>query len=106
MEDRRLKMNWIDAHTHLDSDELYQQKDAVLSRAAQAGLVEMLLVNSEATEESLRRTLECVGIVSTIKRHAAFGIHPHHAGMYSPELEIMLMQYLKDPATIALGEIG
>ena len=42
-------MEWIDAHTHLDSDELYVQKDEVLLRAEAAGLRGILQVNSEAT---------------------------------------------------------
>jgi TatD DNase family protein len=97
---------WLDAHTHLDSDELYAQKDEVLKRAADAGVVEMLLVNSEATLESLQRTIECVKIPATSTRHCAFGIHPHHAKSYTQELEDTLLANLGNAGAIALGEIG
>jgi TatD DNase family protein len=99
-------IEWIDAHTHLDSDELYIQKDEVLKRALDAGVSKMLLVNSDSTEGSFQRTVNCLESESSIKRYLSFGIHPHHASQYNSALEKMLLQYLKTPGVIALGEIG
>jgi TatD DNase family protein len=96
----------LDAHTHLDSDELYSQKAEALRRAEEAGVVEMLLVNSEATAESFQRTIECKTMPGASKRHCAFGIHPHHASSYSQTLEDLLIANLKSSGAIALGEIG
>jgi TatD DNase family protein len=99
-------IKWLDAHTHLDSDELFTQKDEVLKRASEAGVMKMLLVNSEASELSFQRTLECVSRVDPVQRFASVGIHPHHASLYTPEIEEKLEQYLNRPDVIALGEIG
>ena len=99
-------IRWLDAHTHLDSDELYSQKAEALQRAEEAGVVEMLLVNSEATAESFQRTTECKAMPGASKRHCAFGIHPHHASAYSQTLEDLLIANLKNSDAIALGEIG
>jgi TatD DNase family protein len=97
---------WIDAHTHLDAEELYPEKEKILSRAAAAGVKTLLLVNSEATRDSFQRTLECASLRSESKLFVSFGIHPHHASFYSEELERILLEQLQHPSVIALGEIG
>jgi TatD DNase family protein len=99
-------MEWIDAHTHLDSDELYVQKDEVLLRAESVGVRGILQVNSEATPISMERTTEILNMNSSIQRWGAFGIHPHHASLYSASLEKALLEYLSFPQVVALGEIG
>lgn len=99
-------MEWIDAHTHLDSDELYVQKDEVLLRAETAGVSGILQVNSEATANSMQRSFEILSMNSSVQRWGAFGIHPHQASLYSDSLEKALLQYLTFPHVVALGEIG
>jgi len=99
-------IGWIDAHTHLDSDELFSRLDEVLHRAIEVDVREMLLVNSEAHEQSFARTMECVRKKSEVKKHAALGVHPHHAGQYDDELEKLLLTYLNQENVVALGEIG
>jgi TatD DNase family protein len=99
-------MQWIDAHTHLDSDDLYIQKDAVMNRAVDAGIKGVLQVNSEATPESMQRSAEILNADSNLERWGAFGIHPHQASLYSDSLEERLIDFLRKPKVIALGEIG
>jgi TatD DNase family protein len=99
-------MEWIDAHTHLDSDELYVQKDEVLLRAEAVGVRGILQVNSEATPNSMQRSFEILTMNSALQRWGAFGIHPHQASLYSDALERALLQYLTFPHVVALGEIG
>ncbi|HSE39968.1 MAG TPA: TatD family hydrolase [Acidobacteriota bacterium] len=101
-----MKHMWIDAHTHLDSDDLYIQKDAVLQRAAEAGVHALLQVNSEATVESMQRSVEILNAPSSVKKWGAFGIHPHQASLYNPTLENQLIEFLRKPEVISLGEIG
>lgn len=97
---------WVDAHTHLDSDPLFDQKDAVLQRAEAAGVDTLLLVNSECSEESFSRTLKCLHAESSVRKFATFGVHPHHAGQYGPEVKARLFELLKMPGVVGLGEIG
>jgi TatD DNase family protein len=99
-------MEWIDAHTHLDSDELYVQKDEVLFRAETVGVRGMLQVNSEATPTSMQRSFEILNMNSSLQRWGAFGIHPHQASLYSDDLQKSLVEYLSFPKVVALGEIG
>ena len=87
--------NWIDAHTHLDADELYPQRIEILNRAAEAGVRKVLLVNSEASANSFLRTLDVARLMpGTPEKFVSLGIHPHHASMYSEDLENLLLQAL------------
>lgn len=99
-------MEWIDAHTHLDSDELYVQKDEVLLRAEAVGVRGILQVNSEATPNSMQRSIEILNMNSSVQRWGAFGIHPHQASLYGDVLQKALLDYLSFPNVVALGEIG
>ena len=97
---------WLDAHTHLDSDELFSEKEEVLNRAFRSGVTRALLVNSEATEQSFERTLACLDLSHPVKRFASFGIHPHQANLYDSVLEKKVKLLLEHPGVVALGEIG
>lgn len=99
-------MDWIDAHTHLDADDLYPRRGEILERASGAGLKRLLLVNSEASPDSFQRTLEIAAMPCTPRIFVSLGIHPHHAEKYSQDLEQQLLKNLGEPPVIALGEIG
>jgi len=99
-------VRWLDAHTHLDSDDLFSQKIDVLDRAASANVHRMLLVNSEATETSFSRTLECLKIPHAVTRFACLGVHPHHAISYNADMEERLKILLHESGVVGLGEIG
>jgi TatD DNase family protein len=101
-----MSMNWTDAHTHLDSDSLFDQRDAVLIRAADAGVRTALLVNSECDEQSFQRTLQCMRETSGVRKFASFGVHPHNANQYAPGVESRLRELLKEQGVVGLGEIG
>jgi TatD DNase family protein len=97
---------WLDAHAHMDSDELFAQKLDVLDRALAAGVQQMLLVNSEATESSFSRTFECMRFPHPVKRNVCVGVHPHHASAYDQGMEERLKRFLQEPGVVGLGEIG
>jgi TatD DNase family protein len=97
---------WLDAHTHLDSDELFPEKENVLDRALESGVERVLLVNSESTGTSFDRTLQCIRLQHPVRRFACFGVHPHHASQYDSKMEEQLKSLLQDPAVIGFGEIG
>lgn len=99
-------MEWLDAHTHLDADELFPSLPDVLGRAEKAGVTKILAVNSEANEQSFRKTLSCVGNSSSIHTFASLGVHPHEASRYNSALEKLLLDLLTSPGVIAMGEMG
>lgn len=47
-----------------------------------------------------------LGLMRNDGVYGAFGIHPHDAKAYGPELEAKLIAAMADPKTVAWGEIG
>jgi TatD DNase family protein len=99
-------IEWLDAHTHLDSEDLYTARHDVLKRAVEAGVTQILTVNSKADEESFERTLSCGKETNEVQVSAALGVHPHEASCYDEGLENKLRGYLNERRIIAFGEIG
>jgi TatD DNase family protein len=92
----------IDAHAHLDDPKLVADVDAVVARAAAAGIDRILscgqdLASSEAT-------------IAVARRHAAVrvavGVHPHRAATWSDAVADRLRGLAKDGRVVAIGEIG
>jgi TatD DNase family protein len=99
-------VRWLDAHTHLDSSEMFPEVGSLLRRAEQAGVRRMVLVNSEATRESFERTMSLADPKATVQRFLSLGVHPHNAAQYGPDVERQLLLDLQHPAVVAFGEIG
>ena len=96
---------YVDSHAHLDSDAFSNDLEDVLSRAKQAGVEKVLSIGCLSERaESGTRLLELVESVPWL--YAAFGVHPHDASVFSDKMESRLLQLLKHPKALALGEIG
>jgi TatD DNase family protein len=93
---------WIDAHLHLDGPQFEQDRDAVVARAAAAGVTLMV---SAATSVSSAQD-----VVALSRRYravrAAVGIHPQHAGEAGAAAIAALERLAHDRAIVAIGEIG
>src|SRR5437764_13449722 len=92
----------IDSHCHLTDPRLFEQLDAVLSRAAAAGVTRMITVGTNPADDEAaiavcrgRENLRCT-----------VGVHPN----YCHEVEITEVPRLRemqcDPSVVALGEMG
>ncbi|MGV8074585.1 MAG: TatD family hydrolase [Syntrophobacteraceae bacterium] len=92
----------IDTHAHLDFPEFSQDLKPVLSRAAQAGVREIITIGIDINSSELAAAL--AGEYAEL--YAAVGIHPHCA--YHLELETLSI--MRDLAcrhkVVAIGEIG
>jgi len=91
----------FDTHTHLNVESFDGDRPAVLGRARACGVGEMLVVgfdlpSSRAAVDLARRN--CL--------YAAVGIQPHHAAQTGEEEIAQLRLLARDPAVVALGEIG
>lgn len=86
------------AHESFDSD-----RDAVLSRAAAAGVEYMLITGSSL--DSTRAAIEFSQQHPTRLRATA-GIHPHHASDFPDSDRDALRDLLLQPEVIAAGECG
>lgn len=90
----------IDTHAHLNGEEFDRDREAVIGRAASAGVAAIIDIGSDL--DSCRKSLELArrpGLYATV------GIHPHSAKSMSAWLkDIELMA--ASPEVVAIGEIG
>ena len=92
----------IDSHCHLTDPRLYSQLDAVLARAAAAGVTRMITIGTDLADAE--------AAIALCGRHAnvrcAVGVHPN----YTHEADLTdvprLRELQSDPTVVALGEMG
>jgi len=92
----------IDTHSHLDFPEFEGEIDAVIERAAQAGVTRIITIGTSV--ESSRRA------VALAERHPAIfavvGIHPGSATEAEPDAIDRLRELARSPRVVAIGETG
>ncbi len=100
----------IDTHCHLTSEPLVGQIDAVLQRAAHAGVQRMLTVATDAADAraalALLQRFPKLGLIA--------GVHPHEAGKCTADELAHILALHRGiglpaelrPRLVALGEIG
>jgi TatD DNase family protein len=93
---------FVDSHCHLELEEYDDDREAVISRALDAGITRMLTVGTE--ERYFPRVIEIAETHPEV--FGAVGIHPHNAGDYSDALEERIKGYLTHPKIVGYGEIG
>ena len=92
----------FDSHAHLNHEQFQIDRDAVLERARQAGLVG--LVNVGFDIGSSRLAIELAQPDRDI--YAAVGVHPHEAETVTRETVAKLRELARRPAVVAVGETG
>jgi TatD DNase family protein len=96
-------MDLIDIGANLGHESFAHDFDAVLQRARDAGVVQMLV-----TGASRQGSHEALAIA---RRHpdwlyATAGVHPHHAAEYTAEADAELRELHRAPEIRAVGECG
>ena len=92
----------IDAHAHLTDERFSHDLDAVLQRAADAGLVRVL-----ACGEDVASSERAVALAAGSPRvRAAVGIHPHRASAADARALQRIRELAGEPCVVAVGEIG
>lgn len=92
----------IDTHCHLTDPRLHSQLDAVLARAAAAGVTQMIGIGTDLDDAA--RCLELCRQFDHIR--CAIGIHPNHSHEVDPAELPRLRELQCDPSVLALGEMG
>lgn len=92
----------IDSHCHLDFPHFDQDRDAVLARAVESGVI--AIVNPGTDLESSRRAVELAERYEGV--YAAVGVHPHDAFSLDRQTLAELRQLASHPQVVAIGEIG
>lgn len=98
-------MPWIDTHCHLDAGEFDPDRDAVVARAAAAGVTRLVLPAVEVGNfDAVRRLAHAHGGAY------ALGIHPMYVDRTADgdldRLHDAVRTHHADPRLVAVGEIG
>ncbi len=93
---------FVDSHCHLNYKGLIEDQDAVLARAANAGVSAMLNIST--------RKREWADIIATAEKApniwASVGIHPHEADSHADVDTAQLVAAADHAKVIAIGETG
>lgn len=95
-------MKLVDTHTHLTDERFRDDLDAIVQRAAEAG-VETIITLATSLDE-------CEAVLKLAERfppvYAAVGVHPHNAGASPGDVTDALAEFAKHPKVVAIGEAG
>jgi TatD DNase family protein len=96
---------FIDSHAHLDGQEFDADREAVLRRAEDAGVLTILNVGTgDPHSGALERAVEFGRSHENI--YTAVGTHPHDARLYDDAAEEKIKTLVQGERVIAWGEIG
>ena len=96
-------MEFIDIGVNLAHDSFDADRDAVMQRAAAAGVRQMIVTG--ASEDGTRKAIE-LAQAHPGRLFATAGVHPHHAADLTREVLPALQEMARDPAVVAAGECG
>jgi len=92
----------IDSHVHLDDAAFSLDRDAIIDRAASAGVEAMIVPGVDFDSWGRIRALAA----SHREVHPAYGLHPMFLANHAPMHVDALSSWLDDPCAVAVGEIG
>jgi TatD DNase family protein len=95
---------FIDSHCHLDDARFAGDLDAVLDRAAAAGVTRILTIGTGDGPPELDRAVRLADRYPQV--YASIGVHPHDAAKVTSQTYEDLRALSADAKVIAFGEIG
>ena len=93
---------FTDTHCHLDLRQFDSDRDAVLARAAEAGVG--WIVNPAIDLDSCHRVLALAERYPNV--YAAVGVHPNDCAGFNDVVAAKLRDLTRHPKVVAIGEIG
>jgi len=92
----------IDTHCHLDLHQFDADREAVIERAAAAGV--RVIINPAIDLASCERVLALADRYPGV--YAALGVHPNDCGDFTADTVKTLRELAQHPKVVAIGEIG
>ena len=95
-------MALIDTHCHIDFEQYDGDRDAVMARAAAAGVTRVInpATDFDSGAAALRLADKYVGL------YVAVGIHPNSTAAYQASDLDVIQEQAQHAKTVAIGEIG
>ena len=101
---------FIDSHAHLEGKRYDSDREQVLARAKQSGVVAYLAIGNgdgpDTADCGIRLAEQHNGNPAYPEIWASVGIHPHEASLANDGAYARLEQWARHPRVIAWGEIG
>jgi len=97
-------MQIIDSHAHLEFPQFDADRDAMLTRARDAGIEKILAIGSGTASDRLDAAIPFAEKHDWI--YATVGVHPHESKLATEEWFTELARLAKHPRVLAWGEIG
>lgn len=98
-------MIFIDSHCHIDGEAFDPDRDEVVQRAKEAGVLAMLNIGTGNPHDGeIARAVEAAERYENV--FASVGVHPHDARLYDDKAEETLINLSRSEKVIAWGEIG
>ena len=95
-------MELIDTHAHLDDEKFAHDHAAVIERARESGVVEIITMG-----DSLESSARSVALAEQFEPvYAAVGIHPEEAQPMTAATDDQLAAWTAQEKVVAIGEIG
>src|SRR4029079_4417844 len=95
----------VDSHCHIDGEQFDADRDEVVQRAIDAGVVAMLNIGTgDPNSDDFRRAVAVAEKYPTV--YASVGVHPHDAKLYDDAAEKHLRELASGEKVIGWGEIG
>jgi TatD DNase family protein len=94
----------IDSHCHLEGEAFAADRDAMLARAAAAGVAAMITVGASGPMECNRQAVALAAAHATV--FATVGTHPHDARTVSDDGLAEIARLAGAPKVVAIGETG
>ena len=99
-------MTLVDSHCHVAEPEFDADREAVLARAAAAGVGTLVCVGATGPAEANAPTVALAGRTTPVEIVATVGIHPHHASTADDAAFEVLRRLARTPGVVAIGETG
>jgi TatD DNase family protein len=93
----------IDIGANLAHDSFDDDRDAMMQRAAEAGVATMIVTGS--SDDSNVRACELAEAHPGVLFSTA-GVHPHHASDYTDESDALIRRLVRNDIVVAVGECG
>lgn len=97
-------MQIIDSHAHLEFPQFDADREEMLARAREAGVVTILAIGSGTASDRLDAAIPFAEKYDWI--YGTVGVHPHESKLATDEWYEELARLAKHPRVLAWGEIG
>jgi len=95
--------SFSDSHCHLDAPEFDADRDAVVARAAEAGVRHQIVTGADLASS---RQASALAQRDPAQLSSTSGMHPHHAADFGPATLEAFAQLLQGAEVVAVGECG